>query len=134
MLQSTAERHAKCHVRMVYSTNFLFVKQTTGVVSKSFFAERVHFCTCDSVCLSQDHSPVFMLLIPNKAVKPRCLGRVISVCLYTMRLQAHISSLSGGGYGSPPRWLSFCTVKQLDLPSDKIHFVTLHGAVYVINK
>lgn len=39
LLHGTAERRAKCHVWMIYCSNFLFVKRATGAVSKSFFAE-----------------------------------------------------------------------------------------------
>lgn len=59
----STERQVKCHVWKIGSSNFQFVKRVAGIVSRSFFAERVHSCVDDSVCPSQDCSPVFMLLI-----------------------------------------------------------------------
>lgn len=66
---------------------------------------------------------------PNKAVKHRCLGRVISVS-FTIGLPVRISSLSGGGCGSPPRWSPYCRDwKQLNLPSIQTNRAAVHGGV-----
>lgn len=63
---------------------------------------------------------------PNKAVKHRCLGRVS----FTIGLPARISSLSGGGCGSPPRWSPYCRGwKQLNLPSYQTNRAAVHGGV-----
>lgn len=120
MLYSSTESQVKHHIWKIFRSRFLFLKGLAGVVRKGFLTKRVHCISDGSVFV---RSPVLMLIciFSKSAVEHRylelsyfCLSHAREYTWYSdrlMQLQVYKSSLSGGGYGSPPRWPPYCRVE-----------------------